>query len=91
MKRNLRLDSIRKTISPDVKREIDLSFEIADRIYEILKKQGKSHLDLAAALGKKESEISKWFRGTHNFTTQTIARIACALGEQIILVAGTRK
>ena len=38
-------------------------------------------------LGKKESEISKWMRGTHNFTIETLAAIEDSLGEPILQVA----
>lgn len=91
MKRNPILENIRKNISAEIKAEIDLSFEIADRICEILKKQGKTQRELANTLGKKESEISKWLRGTHNFTTQTLARISAILGEPVIEVTGRPK
>lgn len=91
MKRNPILENIRKNIPAETKAEIDLSFEIADRICEILKKQGKTQRELANALGKKESEISKWLRGTHNFTTQTLARISAILGEPVIEVTGKPK
>ena len=37
-------------------------------------------------LGKNESEISKWMRGTHNFTIDTLVSIENVLGEPIIEV-----
>ena len=37
-------------------------------------------------LGKKEAEISKWMRGTHNFTIDTIATIEKALDASILQV-----
>lgn len=37
-------------------------------------------------LNKKESEISKWMRGTHNFTLDTISSIEQALGLPILSV-----
>lgn len=77
-------------IPADIHEEIDLSFAIVDRIHEILKRQNKTQKDLAIALGKSESEISKWMRGTHNFTTRTLAKISSVLGERIIDVAGKR-
>ena len=40
--------------------------------------------DLALRLGKKESEISRWMRGTHNFTIDTLISIEDVLGEPII-------
>ena len=91
MEKNTLLDEFKKSIPANIKREIDLSFAISDRIYDILKKQKKSQRYLANALGKNESEISKWLRGTHNFTTQTIARIEAVPGESIIEVTGKPK
>jgi transcriptional regulator with XRE-family HTH domain len=41
---------------------------------------------LAHRLGKKESEISKWLTGRHNFTTKTLAHIALVLGEEVVKV-----
>lgn len=37
-------------------------------------------------LGKKEAEISKWMRGTHNFTIETLSSIENALGGPILEV-----
>ena len=66
--------------------EFELSFEIAERISEILKSKGLTQKDFARLLGKRESEISKWMTGRHNFTTQTIARIETALGDKVLMV-----
>ena len=64
----------------------ELSFGIAERISEILKSKGLTQKDFARLLGKRESEISKWMTGRHNFTTQTIARIETALGDKVLMV-----
>ena len=40
--------------------------------------------DLAEALGKNEAEISRWMRGTHNFTIRTLAKISNVLGTPIV-------
>jgi transcriptional regulator with XRE-family HTH domain len=42
--------------------------------------------DLALLLGKKEAEISKWMRGTHNFTIDTLVSIEKALRAPIMQV-----
>ena len=42
--------------------------------------------DLALQLGKKEAEISKWMRGTHNFTIDTLVSIEQALDAPILEV-----
>ena len=67
--------------------EFELSFGIAERICEILKSKGLTQKDFARLLGKRESEISKWMTGRHNFTTQTVARIETALGCKVLTIA----
>ncbi len=73
-------------IPTEERRETDLSFDIAKRIYDILKRKGWSQADFAKAAGKKEAEISKWLSGQHNFTIRTIAFIETVLGEGIVSV-----
>lgn len=68
------------------KAEFELSFAIATRIDEILRRKGMTQRELAQRLGKRESEVSKWLTGRHNFTTNTIARISLALGTSVINV-----
>lgn len=75
-------DSIK--VSDEAKRFVDHSFEVVDQIYHILEKQGKTQRDLANMLEKKESEISKWMQGTHNFTLKSISKIETVLGESIL-------
>lgn len=76
-------DSIQ--VSDEVKRYVDHSFDIVNRIHDLLEKQGKTQRDLASLMGKKESEISKWMQGTHNFTLKSIAKIESVLGEKLIV------
>lgn len=73
-------------ISKETQETIDLSFDIVDRIHQILESKGMSQKDFADLLGKKESEISKWMRGTHNFTISTIVKIEQALNCKILSV-----
>ena len=73
-------------VSDKTRAEFNLSFEIADRIVAVLKKQGLTQKELAARMGKRESEVSRWLTGRHNFTTNTLADISLALGEPIVSV-----
>jgi len=82
--KNKRLEERRNKISKDIDIYVKRSFDIVDRIHEILVAQGKEQKDLAMLLGKSESEISKWMTGTHNFTIKTLAKIEAKLGEKII-------
>ena len=58
-----------------------------ENLRALRKEHGLKQKDLANMLGKKESEISKWMRGTHNFTIDTISSIENALGTPILQVA----
>ena len=87
MKTNALFQSCLSEVSEDVKAEIDLSFAIVDRIDAILKEKGMTQRELAEALGKNEAEISRWMRGTHNFTIRTLAKISNVLGAQIVGVS----
>lgn len=87
MKRCSIIEARRAKVSPEVRRRVDLSFLIVDRIHNILEEKGLKQKDLANLLGKNESEISKWMRGTHNFTIETISSIESALGAPILQVA----
>ena len=84
MKTNALFQSCLSEVSEDVKAEIDLSFAIVDRIDAILKEKGMTQRELAEALGKNEAEISRWMRGTHNFTIRTLAKIGNVLGTPIV-------
>lgn len=84
MKTNPLFRSCLSEVSEDVKAEIDLSFAIVDRIDVILKEKGMTQRDLAEALGKNEAEISRWMRGTHNFTIRTLVKISNVLGTPIV-------
>jgi len=75
-------------IPKEQKAEFDLSFSIAERLDALLKKKGITQHELAGRLGKRDSEVSKWLTGRHNFTTSTISRIEMAIGDKLINVAG---
>lgn len=88
MKKSSIIGARRAKVSPEVRRRVDLSFLIIDRIHNILEEKGLRQKDLANLLGKKESEISRWMQGTHNFTIDTILSIENALGFPILQVVG---
>ena len=68
-----------------------MSFDIADRIYEILQRKGWSQDDFARAAGKRKDVIRKWLSGHCNFDLRTIAFIETVLGEGILSVRKYRK
>lgn len=84
MKRNNILEARRAHVSKETRESIDFSFEIVDRIHDILQSKRMTQKDLSLLLDKNEAEISKWMRGTHNFTITTIKKIELALDAKIL-------
>ena len=70
-----------------LKRELDLSFAVADRIDALLKRNGMTQKKLAQLTHTSEAAVCKWLSGTHNFTFSTIGKISSVFGEPIINVA----
>ena len=91
MKKNSLFEARRKSISNETREFVSFSFEIVDRIHDILESKGLKQKDLAVLLGKSDAEISKWMRGTHNFTFNTIKSIENVLKEPIIDVVSKRE
>lgn len=64
--------------------KIEDQMEISLRINLAMKKKGWKQVDLAKALGKKKSEISKYLSGTHNFTLNTLSKLQTVLEVRFI-------
>ena len=66
--------------------EARLSFQISNRINELMQKKSLSKKELAEAIGKRPSEITRWLSGEHNFTVSTLSMLGVFFGEPIISV-----
>ena len=86
MKKNPLFDKCFANVAPEVMEEVSLNVDIANRIYDLLKKKKMTQREFAALMGKRESEISRWLTGAHGFTTTTLAKISAVLGEPVIEV-----
>ncbi len=69
-----------------IQRETDLSFQISDRIYDLMQERGLTKKQFAEALGKRPCEVTKWLSGQHNFTISTLAMLSAFFGKSIISV-----
>ena len=58
MKKNSLFEARRKSISNETREFVSFSFEIVDRIHDILESKGLKQKDLAVLLGKSDAEIS---------------------------------
>ena len=85
------MEMIRQQTPPEVQKQVDLCVAIANRVYDLLEERGMSQRDFARALGKTETEVSRWLSGTHNLTIGTIAKMATVLGDDIITATSSVK
>lgn len=83
-------DSFNKMVADvpsDIKAEINLSFEISDKIYTLMRDRGLSKKQFADSLGRRPSEVTKWLSGQHNFTIATLTMLSTFFGQPIISVS----
>lgn len=66
------LSGILEEISPEEQEKTDKRMLLAARIDDAIKARNLSKKQLALAMGKQPSEITKWLSGTHNFTIDTL-------------------
>jgi len=73
-------------VPSDIKEEINLSFAISNKIDALMQERGLSKKQFADQLGKRQSEITRWLSGQHNFTVSTLAMLSAFFGKSIITV-----
>lgn len=78
------IEEFLKEITPDEIRNTRKRMLLAARIDDAIKLKGWKRKDLAKALGKNSSEITKWLSGTHNFTTDTLFDLENILEIQLL-------
>lgn len=81
------LEEMLGPIPASVQNEVELSFEISDRIDALMHERGLTKKQFADALGRRPSEITKWLSGEHNFTIATLSMLSTFFGKPIITIA----
>lgn len=71
---------------PDIKLQVQWSYDIADRIDAILQQRNLTQKEFAKMMGTSEAAVSHWVGGGHNFKLSTLAKISAVLEEPIIKV-----
>ena len=71
-------------IPKEQREETRLSFAISNRLDALMREKGMTKKQLADALGKRPSEITRWLSGEHNFTIATLARLSVFFNRPII-------
>lgn len=73
-------------IKPEERESARLSFQISNRLDYLMQEKGLTKKQLADAIGKRPSEITRWLSGEHNFTIATLAMLSSFFGQPIICV-----
>jgi ribosome-binding protein aMBF1 (putative translation factor) len=76
-----------KNIDPTRREMVRRRMLIAARIDDALKAKNWTQKQLAEAMNKRPSEVTKWLSGTHNFTLETIALIEKHLDITLIMIS----
>jgi transcriptional regulator with XRE-family HTH domain len=78
------IDELFARITPEQQESTDYKMKMAAKIYAALRRKGWTQTQLAAAMDKQVSVISKWLSGTHNFTMDTLITIQRILDVQLL-------
>ena len=82
---------ILKDTPEDIKIFAKLYGDLLVKINSIIIEKGYTQKLLAEKMDKKQSEISKWLGGDHNFTLRSIAKLQSELGETLLEVPNINK
>jgi len=69
---------------PEIEGFVDKNLAITEKVLSALEAKGWSKGQLADAMGKSPSEVSKWLTGMHNLTLKSIIKMETALGIELI-------
>lgn len=84
-KNNIIEDYLDQHSDPVAEKYALLCLDFIDEIHDHLAKKNWTQNDLADAMSKSPAEISKIINGGHNITFKTLAKLAVALGEDIMI------
>lgn len=65
--------------------------QLAELIREAREQHGMTQHDLAVRIGSTQSIVARWETGEHDFHIRTLARIAEALGYELIVHFDTKE
>ena len=85
------IDELFDSISPEKEEKIRKRMLLAARIDKGIKAKGWKKKDLAEALNKRRSEITRWLSGTHNFNSDTLFDIERVLNIGLVMLKDVPK
>jgi len=86
-----KLQELLDEVTPLEMEQTKVKMQLAARIEDFMRAKGWSKSQFAEKVGKNPSEITKWFSGTQNFTTDVFTEIASALGVELSALFGKKQ
>ena len=77
-------DWLEENQDPEIQSFVEKNLAIVDKVRRAMEEKGWKSLDLANAMDKNPSEVSKWLTGMHNLTLKSIIKMEQALGVDLI-------
>jgi len=75
---------LKENSNPEIDAFIAKNLAITEKIRRRLEEKNWTNVQLANAMNKTPSEISKWLSGMHNLTLKSIIKMEIALGIELI-------
>lgn len=76
---------------PEIEKFVSKNLAITENVRIALENKGWKASDLAVAMEKSSSEVSKWLSGMHNLTLKSIIKMEMALGTELILTESEKE
>lgn len=86
-----KLQELLDEVTPLEMEQTKVKMQLAARIEDFMRAKGWNKSQFAEKVGKNPSEITKWFSGTQNFTTDVLTEIAFALGVELTALFGKKQ
>ena len=86
-----KLQELLDEVTPLEMEQTKVKMQLAARIEDFMRAKGWSKSQFAEKIGKNPSEITKWFSGTQNFTTDVLTVIASTLGVELTALFGKKQ
>jgi ribosome-binding protein aMBF1 (putative translation factor) len=86
-----KLQELLNEVTPIEMEQTKVKMQLAARIEDFMRANGWNKSQFAEKVNKNPSEITKWFSGTQNFTTDVLTEIASALGVEITELFGKKQ
>ena len=84
---NIITEWLNKNRDPEIDSFIEKNLAIIEKVRLAMEYKGWKSQDLAKAMDKNPSEVSKWLSGMHNLTLKSIIKMEVALGIDLIHLA----